>query len=585
MKTITLLFLLVFILAAALPLAAQNAGGKTGDVSPEDFDQLRRAINDSNLDRVKELVMADPRLVNCKDRLQRTPLQHALMNGREKIAEFLISKGARINEKGERGTTPLLDVIESGYEYSYIESTIKLLISKGADVNAGNSNGRTPLHRSHFGLKTIDIMKILIASGANINARDSEGNTPLHSYYKNYEVSSAGPIIEWMIAHKADINARNNNGDTLLHITSFLEPFPRFLIMRGADPLIMNKKGKTILNHIISSDRVFSYYRPYIQLGAALDLPTYKEHGVKLKSLNPSEAALAGIAILFDNLEKKTTPLHLAVKSGTIKNVKELLKNGKDVNSIDELWRTPLYYAPSREIAQCLADRGARMDISDIFAMSPLSHAIYYRRNALADYLLEKGAKQFPTLDGWLPLHYAALRGNVKIAKSLIKQGADIEARDSAGSTPLIISALHGTGEVSELLIMSGADINAKDSSTGMKPLHYASREGHADVVRLLLEKGADMKESVDIRNETMTPLRFAVEEGHKDVIELLLQKGAEVNTVYTFLGAATAKTVLDIATRRYVSHLHDFDAGKYDEIIKLLQKYGGKDAKELKAR
>jgi ankyrin repeat protein len=57
-------------------------------------------------------------------------------------------------------------------------------------------------------------------------------------------------------------------------------------------------------------------------------------------------------------------------------------------------------------------------------------------------------------------------------------------------------------------------------------PLFSASSIGHVEVVKLLLEKGADMTAA---DNEGWTPLNSASLDGHIEVVKLLLEKGADV--------------------------------------------------------
>lgn len=121
----------------------------------------------------------------------------------------------------------------------------------------------------------------------------------------------------------------------------------------------------------------------------------------------------------------------------------------------------------------------------------------------------------------------AAKDGNLDQVKSLIEQGADIEAKTDNGSTPLHWAAASGHTDVANLLLEKGADIEAKDRG-GWTPLHWAAANGQTDIANLLLEKGADIDAKT---NDGKTPLHLAAYKGHTAVAEMLIEKGADLDT------------------------------------------------------
>lgn len=75
------------------------------------------------------------------------------------------------------------------------------------------------------------------------------------------------------------------------------------------------------------------------------------------------------------------------------------------------------------------------------------------------------------------------------------------------------------------MLIGKGALVNSRESRNGATPLMVAAFEGHEDVVRILLEAGADVNAK---DAEGNTALSLATTRGHQDVIKLLKAKGAK---------------------------------------------------------
>lgn len=154
---------------------------------------------------------------------------------------------------------------------------------------------------------------------------------------------------------------------------------------------------------------------------------------------------------------------------------------------------------------------------------------------------------------GEKPLHVAARRGRVIIARELLKNGADPNATNQAGETPLQVALIEGKTQLASVLIQEGAtdnpqellftlvragvddrdslellngqgaDVNAKDQA-GVTPLHIAVGNGGRLLTKRLIDLGANVN-SAD--NEGKTPLSIAAEQGDQHIIDLLVRFGA----------------------------------------------------------
>jgi truncated hemoglobin YjbI len=145
------------------------------------------------------------------------------------------------------------------------------------------------------------------------------------------------------------------------------------------------------------------------------------------------------------------TLLQEVAGQGNVRIVAVLLRLGADPNAMDQYRHTPLYCVSNAypfdgvsgaEIVSLLAQAGANVNVRD-------------------------QVKQCTAL------HMAARRGNVLVAQSLLRHGADIEARDKNGDTPLHRAVKCGHVEMVAFLLSQGADVQAKTKS-GQTPQHMA---------------------------------------------------------------------------------------------------------------
>jgi ankyrin repeat protein len=123
------------------------------------------------------------------------------------------------------------------------------------------------------------------------------------------------------------------------------------------------------------------------------------------------------------------------------------------------------------------------------------------------------------------------------------------EIHDAAGKGDL--------RRVCELLETNPELANQKDAVFGRTPLHWAARGVHLEILKILLEKGADPR-SAD--NSKITALHSVSARSHKEAAALLLSKGADVNAVDDF-----GKTPLAYAV-----------TANYEEFVQFLVSKGG---------
>jgi len=132
----------------------------------------------------------------------------------------------------------------------------------------------------------------------------------------------------------------------------------------------------------------------------------------------------------------------------------------------------------------------------------------------------------------WLGLHRAAARGAVELVRLLLDRGASIDSRTRfrtpmhGRETALILASRGGHGDVVKLLLDRHAGVDLLDA-THRSALSYAAQMGHGGIVERLLGVGG----AVDpVDDQGRTPLHWAIAGGHNAVALALIEAGAAVD-------------------------------------------------------
>ncbi len=218
------------------------------------------------------------------------------------------------------------------------------------------------------------------------------------------------------------------------------------------------------------------------------------------------------------------------------------------------------------------------------------------------------------TIEGIAPLHVAVVTDDIEFAKFLILKGADVNIKADNGFTPLNFAAASGydySTKMIKLLLKNGANPNSCNNL--QSPLIGASRNGYYEIVKLLVENGADVnladggKATALLCANDVKITKYLIDKGanvkaknidgrtvlmhvvccremntteKNELISLLIEKGVEINVVQqSFIELKyglhpTPYTALDWAITNE----------QPEEIISLLRSKGAKTAAELKA-
>ncbi len=235
----------------------------------------------------------------------------------------------------------------------------------------------------------------------------------------------------------------------------------------------------------------------------------------------------------------KEEQLVRAAYADNIKTVKMLLNEGVNPNSADNNGQTALYFAARHgctEIVKALLAVGADVNKPAGWQKrTPLFVSAIGFQYETAKVLIDAGGNinQFDG-DGIAPLHYVVSGGRdtglpvrTETVKKFIEElHPDVNQKTQWGVSPLQCASLCGHSNIVKILLEHGADVNYADTA-GNTALHRAVKNEDIQTVGILLEAGAD----VNCANKHgETPLHTAVFDENVQCITALLNAGADIN-------------------------------------------------------
>ncbi|KAK4197985.1 ankyrin repeat-containing domain protein [Triangularia verruculosa] len=468
------------------------------------------------------------------------PLHTAMCHGERLIAELLIYRGASLDLDDTPGHdhTALHSAAANG-----LLPVIKLLAihNTDLDVNQRDRWDNTALHyvaelfRPRDCADIRDTITKLLALGADLEAHNERGHTPLlNACFRG----------NFAVAHRlASIGA---NPDPHRHIEKFRDVRPiYFCTLPRAD--FFNLDNAPVKHDDFEGNRV-SLIKALVEAGAAIDA-RFDKRG-----------------------HREATALMLACELAEPRAVDKLIECGASPNTQDRSGRTPLYYACSvrvdhrgevADIAVKLLKKGARMDLEEEPMSSPLEWAVMQLRwtedRILKEMLKVAGANNVAAHKLKAALKKCASSGNYKALKLLLKftqRLYGVTDRDVKTYLDLIIEQSDPWNQVetlettldfgrsvytNEMLLLktimqknkalSVAVLNRFVSVSeptflgGQTYLHLACQWGELDVVKQLLDRGAD----IDVFDHALrTPLSIAIIEDHPNVAACLMNEVAD---------------------------------------------------------
>jgi ankyrin repeat protein len=362
-----------------------------------------------------------------------------------------------------------------------------------------------------------------------------------------------------------------------------------------------------------------------LKAGATVSLAN--NYGVTAMELAAEVANTKILKLLLDagaNVESPNpdgqTALLAVARTGNLEAAQLLLDRGAKVDA-REKWggQTALMWASARrhpKMMELLISKGANVNLSstnrdyqrhvtaegrpkslDSGGFTPLLYATRENCMTCVDLLLKKGADiNLPDPDGVSPLLLAIMNSNWDLAKQLIDAGADINQWDIYGESPLFtaigqrsqlsggkgandpLNQMTGT-QIVHILLDRGANpnmqlffrpanLNGSTYTRGSTPLIRAATGADLEMVKLLLQRGADAKLNLaDRQTPIMAVLAGRANEAQaRELISILRDAGADINSIALVQHRQDVRggTALHLATRK-----------RFKEVIKQLAGYG----------
>jgi ankyrin repeat protein len=292
-------------------------------------------------------------------------------------------------------------------------------------------------------------------------------------------------------------------------------------------------------------------------------------------SVNRRTIAFASLLVVFlisaISFAATTDELIRAVREGNIAVARALLKQRVDVNAPQGDGATALHWAVQLDdpnTVEFLLRAGARPNAANDTGVTPLYLACMNRNAEMVDKLLAAGANpNAALLKGETVLMMCARSGATAAVRSLAIRGADVNAKEPLhGQTALMWAAAQRRPDVVKILVEAGANIYARSRSfpqivtaeetqrAGREELNYtvfrggstallfAARVGDVESARLLLAAGANVNDALP---DGAPALTVAAHSGQGATAMLLLEKGANPNAAaigYAALHAAVLR-------------------------------------------
>jgi ankyrin repeat protein len=378
----------------------------------------------------------------------------------------------------------------------------------------------------------LDALDNLLSAGFNPNL-PVHGETPLFLAMQRGRIE----VVDFLLARHADPNAAvfsssdagpGNPTPLQFAIQQDNLRLASRLIASGARVNAIGRAGSTALLTAVSDSRLDAM-RLLIDRGA--DVNTRDAEGASALDYAIWRGSLDAVAILVahgarlnePDGETGATPINEAVFRGKLSVVEYLLRFHPDLGIRDKRGLDPLDQAIRKgqeDAAQLLLEAEPNETRTPQFLAKVMEAAASKDEPVVVAALLKHGDLANGLLPaGLTPLDLSASAGANKVARVLLDNGADPNLAVTSGAFPLEEAALRGFDSIVRLLLDGGARVNQRNNNSGTTALYAAASFGKTEIVKLLLNRGAD---PAVCGANAKSPYQAAQENGYGEVATIL---------------------------------------------------------------